>query len=156
MAALDAGDGGLGDARGAGQRSLGEAGAAAGASQAGGDVHALDDTRSAIKVRGHAGLDVVSTYYDTEMAKEKVTLTLDSAHLEELRSLVGARSLSATVDAAVSAYLSRMRHLVAVDEWLAELEREHGPVPTETLEWAAQLVETWEAGGDGRRQEHAI
>lgn len=80
------------------------------------------------------------------MPKEKVTLTLDSAALSELRSLVGARSLSAAVDAAVSAYLGRMRHLVAVDEWLAELEREHGPVPTETLEWAANLVGDWDAG----------
>lgn len=78
------------------------------------------------------------------MAKEKVTLTLDSDQLDELRRMVGARSLSATVDVAVSAYLARMRHLAAVDEWLVELEREHGPVPTETLEWAAQLVEQWD------------
>ena len=78
------------------------------------------------------------------MAKEKVTLTLDGAQLEELRRLVGARSLSAAVDNAVAAYLARMRHLNAVDEWLAELERDHGPVPPETLEWAAQLVEQWD------------
>jgi predicted transcriptional regulator len=80
------------------------------------------------------------------MVKEKVTLTLDGAQLEELRQLVGARSLSATVDSAVAAYLARLRHLSAVDEWLADLEREHGPVPPETLEWAAQLVEQWEKG----------
>jgi hypothetical protein len=80
------------------------------------------------------------------MAKEKVTLTLDGEQLEQLRSLVGARSLSAAVDNAVAAYLARLRHLAAVDEWLVELEREHGPVPNETLEWAAQLVDQWEAG----------
>lgn len=80
------------------------------------------------------------------MAKEKVTLTLDSDRVEELRALVGARSLSAAVDNAVSAYLTRLRHLRAVDDWLAELEREHGPVPPETLEWAAQLVEDWQSG----------
>jgi hypothetical protein len=79
------------------------------------------------------------------MAKEKVTLTLDARQLEELRSLVGARSLSATVDAAVEAELIRLRHLHAVDEWLVELEREHGPVAPETLEWAAQVVDRWEA-----------
>lgn len=79
------------------------------------------------------------------MAKQKVTLTLDSAHLEELRSLVGARSLSAGVDAALAAYVARLRHLAAVDEWLAELEQAHGPVPPETLEWAARLVEDWDA-----------
>ena len=85
------------------------------------------------------------------MAKEKVTLTLEAEQLVELRRLVGARSLSAAVDNAVAAYLGRLRHLTAVDEWLAELEREHGPIPAETLEWAAQLVEQWDTG-TARRQ----
>jgi hypothetical protein len=85
------------------------------------------------------------------MPKEKVTLTLEAAQLGELRRLVGARSLSAAVDSAVSAYLTKWRHLAAVDDWLAELEREHGPVPPETLEWAAQVVERWEAGQSERR-----
>lgn len=80
------------------------------------------------------------------MPKEKVTLTLDSKHLSELRSLVGARSLSAAVDRAVAAHLTRLRHLDAVDEWLAELERDHGPVPPETLEWAALVVGRWSEG----------
>jgi hypothetical protein len=84
------------------------------------------------------------------MAKEKVTLTLDGDQLEELRRTVGARSLSATVDSAVAAYLARLRHLAAVDDWLVELEREHGPVPQETLEWAAQLVEQWDARSSQR------
>jgi hypothetical protein len=79
------------------------------------------------------------------MAKEKVTLTLDGTQLQELRRVAGARSLSAAVDSAVAAYLGRLRHLAAVDEWLAELERDHGPIPNETLEWAAQLVEQWES-----------
>ena len=77
------------------------------------------------------------------MAKEKVTLTLNPSNLEDLGRLVGARSLSAAVDTAVAAYLARLRHLQAVDEWLAELEREHGPVPNETLEWAAQILDRW-------------
>jgi hypothetical protein len=79
------------------------------------------------------------------VAKEKVTLTLDGGQLEELRTIAGARSLSAAVDNAVAAYLAKWRHLAAVDDWLAELEREHGPVPPETLEWAAQVVERWDA-----------
>ncbi len=83
------------------------------------------------------------------MTKEKVTLTLDAGQLEELRRLAGARSVSAAVDRAVSAYLAKWRHLAAVDDWLAELERDHGPVPPETLEWAAQFVERW---GSGRGQ----
>jgi hypothetical protein len=28
---------------------------------------------------------------------------------------------------------------------LAELERAYGPIPPETLEWAAQIVERWES-----------
>jgi hypothetical protein len=77
------------------------------------------------------------------MPREKVTLTLDSERLQELRALVGARSLSAAVDIAILMYIARVRHLMAVDDWLAELEREHGPVPPDTLEWAARLVEEW-------------
>ena len=80
------------------------------------------------------------------MAKETITLTLDAGQLEELRTIAGARSLSAAVDNAVAAYLAKWRHLAAVDDWLTDLEREHGPVATETLEWAAQLVERWDAG----------
>ncbi len=79
------------------------------------------------------------------MAKEKVTLTLDAAKLAELRALVGGRSLSAAVDTALDAHVRRLRHLAAVDEWLAEMEREHGPLPVETLEWAARLLDKWEA-----------
>lgn len=80
------------------------------------------------------------------MPKEKVTLTLESENLQGLRSLVGARSLSAAVDSAVAAHVARLRHIEAVDEWLAEMEREHGPVPLQTLEWAAKLVDEWESG----------
>src|SRR5260221_3860246 len=39
------------------------------------------------------------------MAKEKVTLTLDSENLAALRSLVGSRSLSASVDRAIAAHV---------------------------------------------------
>ena len=86
------------------------------------------------------------------MAKEKVTLTLDVEHLKKLRELVGGRSLSATVDAAIEAHLSRLRHLHAVDEWLGEMEREHGPAPVQTLEWAAKMVDDWESGRGKRRR----
>lgn len=87
------------------------------------------------------------------MPKEKITLTLDAGRLAELRSAVGSRSISAAVDAALAAYLESVRHGAAVDEWLAELERDHGPVPVETLEWAARLVEDWaETRSEGRRK----
>ena len=84
------------------------------------------------------------------MSRQKVTLTLSTDALEELRELVGARSLSGAVDRAVAAHLHRLRHLAAVDHWLAEMEREHGPVPPETLDWAATLVEEWQS--DRRRR----
>jgi len=77
------------------------------------------------------------------MPKEKVTLTLDSGNLAALRALVGSRSLSASVDRAIAAQVARMKHLAAVDEWLEELEKVHGPIPPETLEWAGQLVNEW-------------
>jgi hypothetical protein len=89
------------------------------------------------------------------MAKEKVTLTLDAGTMQELRGLVGARSLSSAVDTALKAYVERRRHLAAVDEWLAELDREHGPVPVETLEWAARQVEAWERSDLKRRKRRA-
>ena len=87
---------------------------------------------------------IVWRYYHTAMAKEKVTLTLDAETLAALRKLVGPRSLSAAVEAAVAERVTRLQHLAAVDRWLAELEETHGPVPPETLEWAARLVDEWE------------
>jgi predicted transcriptional regulator len=77
------------------------------------------------------------------MAKEKVTLTLDSENLAALRELVGNRSLSASIDRAIAAHVERVKHLAAVDEWLAELEEKHGPIAQQTLEWAGQLVDDW-------------
>lgn len=85
------------------------------------------------------------------MAKEKVTLTLDAGNLASLRALGGPRSLSATVDHAIAAHVTRMKHLAAVDEWLEELESQHGPVPSETLEWAGQLVDEWAKRSRRRR-----
>lgn len=87
---------------------------------------------------------MVATYFHTVMAKEKVTLTLEAETLGELRKLVGRRSLSAAVEAAVAERVARLKHLAAVDAWLAELDQTYGPLPPETLEWAARLVEDWE------------
>lgn len=61
------------------------------------------------------------------MAKEKVTLTLDAERLAALRARVGNRSLSAGVDAAITAYLDRLMHQAAVDEWLAQMQAQHAP-----------------------------
>ena len=85
------------------------------------------------------------------MAKEKVTLTLDAENLAALRSLAGRRSLSAEIDVALAERVTQLRHLAAVDDWLRELDATHGPVPTETLEWAARLVDEWDATRPHRR-----
>jgi hypothetical protein len=85
------------------------------------------------------------------MSKEKVTVTLDTDNLAALRSLVGPRSLSAAVDAAVTERVRHLRHLAAVDDWLAELDAAHGPVPPETLEWAARLIDDWDTSRARRR-----
>lgn len=85
------------------------------------------------------------------MPKEKVTVTLDASRLAELRAQVGGRGVSSALDDALAAHLERRRHQRAVDDWLAELDADHGPVATETLEWAARLVEDWaDAGGTAR------
>ncbi|MGH9188611.1 MAG: CopG family transcriptional regulator [Acidimicrobiales bacterium] len=85
------------------------------------------------------------------MTKEKVTLTLDTQNLAALRSLVGPRGLSAAIDVALGERVTRLRHLAAVDDWLAELDSTHGPVPPETLEWAGRLVDQWDARRRRRR-----
>ncbi|HWB18020.1 MAG TPA: hypothetical protein VG538_16575 [Vicinamibacterales bacterium] len=79
------------------------------------------------------------------MPRAKVTLTLSTERLEALRELAGARSLSGVVDQVVALQLDRLRHFAAVDDWLAEMEREHGPIPPATLEWAATLIDEWDA-----------
>lgn len=86
---------------------------------------------------------VVARSYHAGMAKEKVTLRLDAERLDELRSLVDARSLSATVDEAISARLAQVRHAQAVDEWLEELADEHGPIPQDAKDWAAGVFDDW-------------
>lgn len=79
------------------------------------------------------------------MTKEKVTLTLDSEQLAELRALVGARSLSATVDGAVAARLAQLRHVQAVEAWLEELADEHGPIPQDAMDWAGGVYDEFQA-----------
>jgi hypothetical protein len=65
-------------------------------------------------------------------ASSQEEVTLDASEVEELRRVAGARSLSAAVNSAVAAYLAKWRHPTAVDDWLTDLECEHGPVPAET------------------------
>ena len=77
------------------------------------------------------------------MAKEKVTLTLDAKNLAAFQSFVDQRSLQASPAQPISEHVAQRHELVAVDDWLQELEAEHGPVPPETLDWAATVVDEW-------------
>jgi hypothetical protein len=86
------------------------------------------------------------------MAKEKVTLTLDAAKLAKLRTLVGARSLSSTVDAAIDAELARRRHFAAVDAWLLELDKKYGAVSDETMTWASGVFDDWTRARSRRKK----
>ena len=86
------------------------------------------------------------------MPKEKVTLTLESATLATLRKLVGNRSLSAEVERAVSERVAKLRHLASVDDLLRELEEAHGPIPADTLDWAAKEVAEWAATPTPKRR----
>lgn len=81
-----------------------------------------------------------------------MTLTVDTEQLQELRRLVGARSMSSAVEIALAEYLDKIRHFAAVDEWLSEMEREDGPIPPETLAWAEQVFRDWESGGGSPRK----
>ena len=47
-------------------------------------------------------------------------------------------------------YLTKVRHGAAVDEWLAEMERQDGPIPQDKLDWADRVFTEWKAGGRTR------
>jgi hypothetical protein len=86
------------------------------------------------------------------MAKEKVTLTLDSATLAALRKLVGGRSLSAEVERAVKERVAKLLHLASVDDLLRELDDAYGVIPTDTLDWAAKEVAEWASPSTHKRR----
>lgn len=66
--------------------------------------------------------------------KVKLSVTLDSQPVRDLRRRVGARGLSAVVNRAVRVELDRLRRDEALDRWLDELEGEDGPIASETLD----------------------
>lgn len=77
------------------------------------------------------------------MPKEKVTLTLDADVMDELRGLVGRRSVSSSVSEAVAEHVRRLRHLRALGEWLEEMDVEFGPVPADVMAWAESVTAGW-------------
>ena len=64
------------------------------------------------------------------MGTEKVSLTLDGQLLAEARSAVGGRGLSGYINRALGYQLQHDR----LTGYLAELEKEHGPIDTQVLE----------------------
>jgi len=47
-------------------------------------------------------------------------------------------------------------HFAAVDEWLAEMDAEYGPVPPEIQAWATRLVDEWAEMVATRRSDRDI
>lgn len=80
-----------------------------------------------------------------------MTLTLDAELLADFRRLVGSRSLSAEVERAVAERMAKLKHLAAVDDLLRELDEAHGPIPADTLDWAAKEVAEWASGRKRRK-----
>lgn len=81
------------------------------------------------------------------MAKEKATITVDREKLEEARAVLGATSVSGTIDIALSEVIRRARLRRDIEAYAA-----HPPTDEERLladaspEWADLADETdWEA-----------
>lgn len=79
------------------------------------------------------------------MAKQKVTMTLDSGTLAALRRLVGRRELSAAVNDAVAGHVKKLEQFAAIDLAIAEHEAKHGPIPQKALDWAEREIDAWTA-----------
>ena len=82
--------------------------------------------------QGHALRDLVTGF--------------DESEIDELAQI----EASTRHDVKAVEYLVRRRLTELGLTQIAELEREHGPVPPETLEWAAQLVDDWAAASRPR------
>lgn len=78
------------------------------------------------------------------MRTEKVSLTLDGQLLTEARQVVGVRGLSGYVNRALDRQLQHDR----LTGYLAELEKEHGPIDPEVLE---EVRREWPAPGEKPR-----
>jgi hypothetical protein len=79
--------------------------------------------------------------YDSGMAAEKVSLSLEEELVGEARAVVGARGLSSYVNRALRHQLQRDR-LAAL---LAELEQEKGPIEPRVVE---EVRREWPAPGE--------
>lgn len=75
------------------------------------------------------------------MSKETITVVLDGELVAELRQLRDPQTLFATVEAVLKDRVQHLRHLVAVDEWLAEMETEDGPVSPGERAWAEAVFD---------------
>lgn len=82
------------------------------------------------------------------MAVEKVSVSLEQELVEATRLRVGGRGLSAYVNEALRRQLRRD----ALAELLADLRREHGPVPDDYMEEVRRL---WPAPDDAAKSRPA-
>ena len=81
------------------------------------------------------------------MTKEKATITVDRAKLDEARAAVGARSASETIDIALSELVRRARRSRDVEAYSrAPLSEEESAVGRIVVDWADLADDTdWEA-----------
>lgn len=68
--------------------------------------------------------------YDSPMAKQRVTVTLEGEALDLVKQIAGPRGVSAFVDDAV---YSRLQQL-SIRALLAEMDEECGPVPEDVMD----------------------
>jgi hypothetical protein len=85
------------------------------------------------------------------MPRTKVTVSLEPRIAAEARSRAGSDGLSSLVNDALRWYLQRLR----LDEWSADMEREHGPCSDEDREEAERAGRRVEAWLRGQRQSSA-
>lgn len=82
--------------------------------------------------------------YGVAVATTRITVRLDSQNLAALRGLVGPRAHSASVNAAVASYLVSRSGAAVLEQLIAVTDAELGPIPDETLAWAAAVIDGWE------------
>lgn len=74
-----------------------------------------------------------------DMAKTKVSLTLDAEPIKALAELTGSPSLTAAVTDAVTEKLERIRTRLAIADVVGEWEAENGPIPDAMVERAEKV-----------------
>jgi hypothetical protein len=79
------------------------------------------------------------------VATRKISITVDSELVDEVKARVGARGVSGFFSKAVADAIEAERENEGLDELLAYLEEKLGPPKEEDLAWAEQVIQRAEA-----------